>query len=113
MTKREFYELVMTLGNADATAFAQEEIEKMDSRNENRRNSPRKPSKTAESNRVLYFEILKNFCAEPHTASEIGAHLEISAQKASAVMRQAVNEGFATANDIKVKGRTVKSYTWL
>lgn len=102
----------MTLGNADATEFARIQLERMDSRNEKRRNAPRKPSKTAETNRE-YFGRLEDFCTEPHTASEIGAHLEISAQKASAVMRQAVKEGFASSTDVKVKGRTVKSYTWL
>lgn len=112
MTKREFYALVMTLGNADATAFAQEEIEKMDVRNEKRRSAEKKESKTAVANREFYGK-LAEFCAEPHTASEIGAHLEISPQKASAIMKQAVREEKATSTDVKIKGRAVKSYTWL
>ncbi len=112
MTKREFYELVMTLGNEEATAFAKTEIEKMDLRNEKRRSAEKKESKTAVANREYYDELAK-FCTEPHTASEIGAHLEISPQKASAVMKQAVREKKATSTDVKIKGRAVKSYTWL
>jgi predicted ArsR family transcriptional regulator len=45
------------------------------------------------------------------TASEISEILEISVQKASAVLRQAVSEGKVEVEDVKVKGKgTQKGY---
>jgi len=48
---------------------------------------------------------------EAKTASEIAAELEVSVQKASALMRKVVERGLATKSDVKVKGKgTQKGY---
>lgn len=110
MTNREFYQLVITLGNEDAKIFAENELQKMDARNAKRREMPKKDSKAAVANRELIAKALEFIGKEPMTASAIGEKLEISAQKASAIMKQGVKEEKVKVTDLKVKGRTVKGY---
>lgn len=105
MTKREFMEMVIaTVDNEEMKEFAQKEIETL-----NRRNSKRaeRPSKTALANEPIKAEIAKVLTEEPQTASTIAKLVEISTQKASALLRQMD----VKVTDVKVKGKgTQKGY---
>jgi len=110
MTKREFLEIVMGLGHPEAAEFAAKELEKMDKALEKRRS---KPTKAQVANAPIIQQIVSEILEKEEfkTASEIAGILEISVQKASAVLRQAVNEGKVEVKDVKVKGKgTQKGY---
>lgn len=107
MTKREFLEIVMGLGHPEAANFAAKELEKMDRALEKRRS---KPTKAQIANAPIIQQIVSEILEgkELKTASEIAEILEISVQKASAVLRQAVSEGKVEVEDVKVKGKGVQ-----
>jgi predicted HTH transcriptional regulator len=110
MTKRDFLEIVMGLGHPEAAEFAAKELEKMDKALEKRRS---KPTKAQIANAPIIQQIVSEILEEKKlkTASEIAEILEISVQKASAVLRQAVSEGKVEVEDVKVKGKgTQKGY---
>jgi predicted HTH transcriptional regulator len=110
MTKREFLEIVMGLGHPEAAEFAAKELEKMDRALEKRRS---KPTKAQIANAPIIEQIVSEILEKEEfkTASEIAEILEISVQKASAVLRQAVSEGKVEVEDVKVKGKgTQKGY---
>ena len=110
MTKREFLEIVKGLGHPEAAEFAAKELEKMDRALEKRRS---KPTKAQIANAPIIEQIVSEILKEEEfkTASEIAEILEISVQKASAVLRQAVSEGKVEVKDVKVKGKgTQKGY---
>ncbi len=110
MTKREFLEIVMGLGHPEAAECAAKELEKMDRALEKRRS---KPTKAQIANAPIIQQIVSEILEgkELKTASEIAEILEISVQKASAVLRQAVSEGKVEVEDVKVKGKgTQKGY---
>ena len=89
MTNREFYNAIVNgTMNDEIKAFASEAIVKLDERNA-KRNS--RPSKTALANEPIKEEILKLFAENQKLlASEVGTALNISTQKASALLRQLV-----------------------
>ena len=106
MTKREMFEAIVN-GNVteEVIAMAQNEIVKMDERNAKRKNSP---SKTALANEPIKARIVEVLTYEPMTASEVAEKVEISTQKASALLRQI--DGL-TVTEVKVKGKgKVKGY---
>ena len=110
MTKREFLETVMGLGHPEVAEFAAKELEKMDRALEKRRS---KPTKAQIANAPIIQQIVSEILEEEEftTASEVSEILEISVQKASAVLRQAVSEGKVEVEDVKVKGKgTQKGY---
>jgi len=110
MTKREFLEIVMGLGHPEVAEFAAKELEKMDRALEKRRS---KPTKAQIANAPIIQQIVSEILEEKEfkTASEIAEILDISVQKASAVLRQAVSEGKVEVEDVKVKGKgTQKGY---
>lgn len=110
MTKREFLEIVMGLGHPEAAEFAAKELEKMDRALAKRRS---KPTKAQIANAPIIQQIVSEILEgkELKTASEIAEILEVSVQKASAVLRQAVSEGKVEVEDVKVKGKgTQKGY---
>lgn len=110
MTKREFLEFVMGLEYVEVAEFAAKELEKMDRALEKRRS---KPTKAQLANAPIIQQIVSEILDEKEytTASEVAEVLEISVQKASAVLRQAVSEGKAEVADVKVKGKgTQKGY---
>ena len=111
MTKREFMQAV--IANVDVEevkAYAESEIAKLDEQNEKRRNSV---SKKAEENAKLAQQIAEEHLTdEPVTATQIGELMDISTQKASALLRKAVDMGLAVKQDVKIKGKgTQKGYT--
>lgn len=110
MTNRDFYNAVInTCDNAELVEFAKNAIAKLDTRNEKRAS---KPSKTAIANEPIKVAIVDLLKDGAKVASEIGASLEISTNKASALARQLVEDGKLTVKDVKVKGKgTLKSYS--
>lgn len=107
MTRREFLEMVIEGKVTDEMKeFAHSEITKMNDRNAKRKASP---SKTAIANEPIKAEIVKVLTNEPKTASEIAKEVEISTQKASALLRQI--DGL-TVTEVKIKGKgKVKGYS--
>lgn len=106
MTKREMFEAIVN-GNVteEVIAMAQSEIDKMDARNAKRRETP---SKKALANVEVIGKITEVLTHEPQTASEVAEKVEISTQKASALLRQI--DGL-TVTEVKIKGRgKVKGY---
>lgn len=111
MTKRDFLKAVMNGEiNDEIKAFAEEEIEKLDTANAKRRE---KTSKKKEENKPLLDQIYNEVLGEePKTASEVAEVIETSVQKASSLLRTLVEDGKAEAQEIKVpkKGKC-KGYT--
>ena len=106
MTNREFFTAIVngTL-TEDVVAKAHEEIEKLDARNAKRANTP---SKTQKENAPLIEKIASLLTSEPKLASELAKEMEISTQKASALVKKV--EGVSVC-DVKVKGKgTQKGY---
>ena len=112
MTKREFLTAIVAIEGIDAelTAFAEAEIEKMDAANAKRKS---KNSEKHVENAALAQKIVAEFLGEePKTATEIAAAYEISTQKASALMRMPEIAESIVKTDVKVKGKgSVKGYT--
>ena len=107
MTRREFFTAVMECEGIDAELklFAENEIAKMNDRNAKRKANP---SKKSVENEPIKEAIKATLTDEPKTASEIAKAVEISVQKASALLRQI--DGL-TVPEIKAKGRgKVKGY---
>lgn len=109
MTKREFYVAIANGEmNDEVKATAEEYIAKMNEANEKRKNTL---SKKQEENEAIKVEILAHLDAEAKTATTIGELMGISTQKASALLRQLVNDGKATATEVKIpKKGTQKAY---
>lgn len=106
MTNREFFEnvIAMLADNEEMTSKAKSLIEALDRRNAKR---AERPSKTAIANEPIKAEIAKVLTDEPMLASEIAKKVEISTQKASALLRQMD----VKVTDVKVKGKgTQKGY---
>ena len=107
MTRREFFEAVMAVDGIDEILhdFAANEIEKLNARNAKRSSTP---SKRSLANEPIKEEIVKVLSDTPQSASEIAGKVEISTQKASALLRQI--DGL-TVSELKVKGKgKVKGY---
>ena len=109
MTKREFYVAIANGEmNDEVKATAAEYIAKMDEANEKRKSTL---SKKQEENEAIKAEILEHLDTEAKTATTVGELMGISTQKASALLRQLVNDGKATATEVKIpKKGTQKGY---
>ena len=111
MTNREFYTAIIANENVakDIKDFAQAEIDKLDARNDKRKNTQTKAQKENEGIMTAILDHLANGSA---VASDIGSALGISTQKASALCKLLVDNKKVTVEDIKVKNKgTVKQYT--
>lgn len=114
MTKREFMEAIVKFAEEGAVgeeygAFAKEEIEKLDAALEKRRE---KVSAKQAENAPLMDKIYEMLGDEPMTATVVGEMLEVSTQKASALLRKMVEEGRAAKTDVKIPKKGVqKGYT--
>ena len=106
MTQREFFTAIVNSDlNDEMKAFATEAIEKLDARNAKRANTL---SKTQKENAPLIEKIATLLTSEPKLASELAKEMEISTQKASALVKKV--EGVSVC-DVKVKGKgTQKGY---
>lgn len=110
MTTREFLNSIINAEISDEiTAQAQDMLTKLDARNAKRASTP---SKTAVANEPIKASIVAILGNEPKTAAEIGAALELTTQKASALLRQLAEDGKVTVTEVKVKGKgKCKGYT--
>ena len=106
MTNREFFTAIVNSDlNDEMKAFATEAIAKLDARNAKRANTL---SKTQKENAPLIEKIASLLTSEPKLASELAKEMEISTQKASALVKKV--EGVSVC-DVKVKGKgTQKGY---
>lgn len=100
-------------GNAtpEAQEMARTLLERLDAKNEKRRNTP---SKTQVANEPLRQQVFAYVTQHPSAlASEVATACELSSTaKASALLRQLVAEGNCTVAEVKVKGKgTLKAYT--
>lgn len=109
MTNRDFLNAVLEANiNVEVNDFATAELAKLDKRNEKRRNTLTKEQK---ENMAIKESILAVLSERPIPASAVAAEVGISTQKASALLRQLVNDNLAVVADEKVKGKgTVKVY---
>ena len=107
MTNREmFTEIVNGNITEEVIAKVHEELAKLDARNAKRRETV---SKKALENAPIVEAIKSVLSDTPQTASEIAEKVEISTQKASALLKQI--DGL-TVSDVKVKGKgTRKAYS--
>jgi GTP-sensing pleiotropic transcriptional regulator CodY len=110
MTNREFYKAVIGAEvSEELKEFAKSEIEKLDKKNEKRKNTQTKEQKANEGIKSQIVECLTENGAM--VASVIAEKVGISTQKASALCKLLVAEKVITVADIKVKNKgTLKQY---
>ena len=110
MTNREFYKAIIgSEVNEEIKAFAQEQIDKLDSKNEKRKNTQTKTQKENEGIKTSIVNLIEENGSM--VASVIATKLNISTQKASALCKQLVEEKELVVSDIKVKNKgTLKQY---
>ena len=114
MTMREFLMAVSALENisSELVEFANSELVKIDTKNEKRRNTASKTQ--LENADTLGFIISSLNYGDIITASQISQNLGITTQKASALLKLAVNSGKMIETEPQ-KGRggkgKVKGYT--
>lgn len=108
MTNRDFFNAVITANvNDELTAFAKAEIAKLDARNDKRRNTLTKEQKENEVIKESILGVLNGVT----TAAEVGKTLEISTQKASALLGQLAFDEKVIVTEVKIKGKgTVRGY---
>lgn len=110
MTNREFYNAIINHEvNDEVIAMAQAEIEKLDARNEKRRNTLTKEQKANEEVKGAIVEFIGD--KSEVVASDIAKGLDLSTQKVSALCKQMVENGVLAVSEVKVKGKgAVKGY---
>ena len=115
MTKREFLTAIVELGtegtiSSELGDFAEEEIAKLDAALAKRKE---KVSAKAAENAPLMDKIYEDILKEDEvvTATVVGELMEVSTQKASALLRKLVDEKRAIVEDVKIpKKGTQKGY---
>jgi Fic family protein len=110
MTNREFFKAIIgSEVSEEIKAFAQEQIDKLDSKNEKRKNTQTKTQKENEGIKTSIVNLIEENGSM--VASVIATKLNISTQKASALCKQLVEEKELVVTDIKVKNKgTLKQY---
>ena len=111
MTNREFFTNISNgIINDEVIAHAKAAIAKMDTANANRKSTP---SKTAIANEPIKASIVALLTEKgAMVASAIGAELELSTSKVSALCRQLVEAKVLSVEDVKIpKKGTVKQYS--
>lgn len=110
-TLRDLFEYVISIPNVDEEAkeFAKNCIVALDARNAKRKSVP---TKTQKENAELLPNIIEYVrTTDGVVASAVAEKFEISTQKASALLRQAVANGNLTVSDKKIaKKGIVKQY---
>ena len=101
MTRREFYVAVSNGEmNDKIMGVAAAELEKLNAANEKRKGVQSK--KAAENQPIIDRIVNEILTAEPQTATDIAAVIELSVQKTSALCRAAVAQGKAVQSEVKV-----------
>lgn len=111
MTQREFFTAIVNgTINADIQAYAADAIVKLDKRNATRAS---KPTKSQQANVPLLAEIRTFLTGKKNVlAAEVAAHLDVTPQKATGLLKLLVDGGEATAAEVKVpKQGKRKAYT--
>ena len=110
MTNREFYNAVIGAEvSEELKAFAKSEIDKLDKKNEKRKNTQTKEQKANEGIKSQIVEFIKENGAS--VASVIANGCGISTQKASALCKLLCEDKELVVSDIKVKNKgTLKQY---
>lgn len=116
-TMREFWNAIITeeVISDEMREFAEKQIVQMDTTNEKRKAKAAEKAKEKEPRIRMVADMLTD---EPKTATMIAVELteaegaEVKVQTASALLRKAVEKGWANVQDIKVpKKGTQKGYT--
>lgn len=110
MTEREFMnKVIASNATEELVEYAKAHIAKLDARNEKKKATP---TKAQVANAELKGQIVELLKEGAKTASQVGAELNVSTQKASALLVQLVNDNVAVSSEVKVKGKgSVKSYS--
>ena len=110
MTNREFYKAVINANiSKEMSEFAQGEIDKLDAKNEKRKNTQTKAQKENETIKVTIVDFIKENGSS--VASVIANGCGISTQKASALCKLLCEDKVLVVSDIKVKNKgTLKQY---
>ena len=112
MTNREFLTAIANSSlSDDLTAYAAEQIVKLDMRNAARKEKQSsKPSKTAIENEPIKASIMEFLSAqsEPMIAADIAENVKITTAKASSLLRQLADAGKVVKSEVKIpkKGKT-------
>lgn len=111
-TSREFYNAIIE-GNVtnEVIEYAREQLTKLDEKNEKRRNRLSKNQKSNEDIKTALLAVLEN--DKVYLASEVVGLVDgiTSTQKASALLRQLVESGNLTCEEVKITGKgKVKGY---
>ena len=113
MTQRMFLEMVANANISDEmTAYAMERIKHLDDVNEHRKAKGSKTQRAnAEVKKAILASLEENTVYTASQVAEMGIEGITSTQKASALLRQLVETGTLTSEDVKVKGKgKVKGY---
>lgn len=104
MTNREFLTAIASseILPAELVEHATHEIEKLNARNANRSD---KPSKKQLENEPLLEKLLSLVSEKPMFAAEAAEAMEITTQKASALLRELVKREKLSVSDVSVKGK--------
>jgi predicted transcriptional regulator len=106
MTNRDFYTAVINANiNDDLTAFAQSAIEKLDIKNDKRKNTL---SPNQKANEEIKTEILNLLATAPQSAKTIVDNIGYNTQKISALVKQLVDNGLVKVDKAKFAGSTTK-----
>ena len=116
MTNREFLTAIANSSlSDDLTAYAAEQIVKLDMRNAARKEKQSsKPSKTAIENEPIKASIMEFLStqSEPMIAADIAENLKITTAKASSLLRQLADAGKVVKSEVKIPKRgKVKAYS--
>ena len=109
MTSRDFFKAIAnneTIG-ADYREYAKNALRKLDDKNAAHRDKASKAdTKKGAENKALKSHILNALSeVEIAVSPEIAEKVEISTQKASALLRQLVEEGCVSKREVTVKGK--------
>ena len=113
MTQRTFLEMVVNANISDEmTAYAMERIKHLDDVNEHRKAKGSKTQRAnAEVKKAILASLEENTVYTASQVAEMGIEGITSTQKASALLRQMVETGTLTSEEVKVKGKgKVKGY---
>lgn len=111
-TSREFYTAIIEGNVTDKVIeYAKEQLTKLDEKNEKRRNKLSKNQQNNEDIKTALLAALEN--DKVYLASEVVGLVDgiTSTQKASALLRQLVESGNLTCEEVKITGKgKVKGY---
>ena len=110
-TRQFLNDIIARNATPEAQEMARTLLERLDAKNEKRRNTP---SKAQVANEPLRQQVFAYVAQHPSAlASEVATACELSSTaKASALLRQLVAEGECTVEEVKVKGKgKLKAYT--